>query len=547
MPRLVSSALSAALVDNLPCGVVLRAVGGTLVAANRRAYDLLGVRSWDELQRAAGDVTVPLLSGSHTTSLTDEACTPPSVASPPPWQDGDVRVTRPDGRPVWLHLQSVELVDLVDGHVIATTLIDVTERHIAEEALRDQTASAAEVLSLVNVRHRQQQAIAELGRSALEGTGAQELMDRACRLVATTLDADRVRVMELIPAQRNLLLRAGLGWRDGLVGTAIIPFGSQAGYLLESNEPLVIEDFRSDLRFQISWLLHEHPVVSGIRAVIRGRHHPFGELAAYTIEPRKFTDDDIYFMRAIANTLAEALMRIAAGAELENSVRQLRQTDAARHELLRRLSSAVEQERSRIARDVHDGALQALAALGLRLEVLREQLDRPGQKESVEQIVSSLKHSTKRLRQLILDLRPEPLEIGLRRAIQFYFEHSRGPADPTLVVRSTIRRDPPAEQRLAIYRACQEALNNVRKHAQARRIVVSLADERGGLGITIEDEGKGFVVSRVPRRGHLGLTAMRERAELLGGTFSIRSRRGRGTTVRFWFPLGEDPPHRTVK
>ncbi len=451
-------------------------------------------------------------------------------------------IVRPDGRQIWLRLNSAAFEGHVEGHLVATSLIDVSQCRLAKDALREQTAAAAEMLRVINVRHRQQRAIAELGRLALEGAGAQELMDRACDLVADTLEADRVRVMELISGERQFLLRAGVGWREGLVGTAIVPFaGSQAGYLLESNEHLIIEDFSSDPRFNVSWLLREHPVVSGIRAVIRGQQQPFGEIAAYTTKPRKFTDDDIYFMRGIANTLAEALIRLAASLDLERTVQQLRETDAARRELLRRLASAVEEERSRIARDVHDDALQALAALGLRLEVLREKLDRPEQKESVEQIVRSLNHSTKRLRHLILDLRPEPLEVGLRRAIRFYFDQTRGEADPELEVRSSIRREPPPEPRLAIYRACQEALNNVRKHAEAKHVSVSLDDQDGGLRVTVSDDGKGFRVPTSPRRGHLGLTAMRERAELFGGSFSVTSRRGRGTIVRFWFPLDDRP------
>lgn len=525
------------LFDHNAFGILIHTVEGRLLAANRWAYQVLGPDPQAWLARTRHDLARALVPGDQVRLVTSEGSTP-ALSGHQHGDEVEVSVIGPDGRQLWLRLVSTPFDDATEGHLIATSLVDVTAYRVAREALRAQAVTTAEMLRVVNSRHRQQQAIAELGRFALEGTGAQDLMDRACELVATTLEADRVRVMELIPGQRQFLLRAGVGWRDGLVGSAVVPFaGSQAGYLLETNEHLIIEDFRNERRF--SWLLREHPVVSGVRAVIRGREHPFGEIGAYTVNARVFTDDDIYFLRGIANTLAEALIRLAASLDLERSVQQLRETDAARRELLRRLANIVEQERSRIARDVHDDALQTLAGLGIRLEVLSERLERPEEKRGVEEIVSSLNRSTERLRQLILDLRPEPLQVGLRSAIRFYFDQTRIEADPELKVRSTLRHELPPEPRLAVYRACQEALNNVRKHAEARHVTVTLDERDGGLAITISDDGKGFRVSAKPHRGHLGLTAMRERAELLGGSFLITSRRGRGTTVRFWFPVAD--------
>lgn len=542
-PSGTSDVVVSDLFDHLPCGVVIRSLDGRMLGANRRAREMLGL-GIDDLDLSLLDLPGWLVTGAEGRPLPPEQRPAGAAFSKGPIRDFEMSLTRPDGRQLWLRVDSVPFDDPVQGRVSVTSFIDITEQHRTAAALKEQTAKAQEVLGVVGARHRQQQAIADLGRMALEGAGQQELMTRACELVATTLETDRTRVMELVPGERKFILRAGTGWREGLVGSAVIPLdGSQAGYLLDSSEPLVIEDFNSDLRFAVSWLLQEHPAASGIRAVIRGTEHPFGELAAYTVKPRRFTEDDVYFMRAMANTLAEALIRAAASAELERSLEQLRKTAAARRGLLKRLASAVEVERGRIARDVHDDALQSLAALGLRLELLGEKLDRPELKGTLEQIAASLQQSTRRLRQLIFDLRPDALEVGLETAIRFYFEQTQSEVDPRLVVESSLHHEPPPEQRLAIYRACQEAINNVRKHASAERVVVGLDEREGGLEVTITDDGKGFRVAKAPRQGHLGLTAMRERAELLGGSCQISSRPGRGSTVRFWFPIaGEKRP-----
>jgi signal transduction histidine kinase len=88
-----------------------------------------------------------------------------------------------------------------------------------------------------------------------------------------------------------------------------------------------------------------------------------------------------------------------------------------------------------------------------------------------------------------------------------------------------------------VYRACQEALNNVRKHARASRVTILVEGVEDGIGVQIHDDGVGFDVPRVSSPGHLGLVAMKERIQIAEGRFSITSKLGQGTTVQFWVPL----------
>jgi len=167
-------------------------------------------------------------------------------------------------------------------------------------------------------RMRQQAAIAELGQLALMTADLYEVMDKAAALVAQTLQVDYAKVLELLPAGDALLLRAGIGWRAGLVGRATVGAGSesQAGYTLLTNQPVIVRDLRTETRFSGPPLLHEHGVVSGMSVVIRGRERPYGVLGAHTIRPREFTPDDVRFLQAIANMLASTVARKRTEEEL---------------------------------------------------------------------------------------------------------------------------------------------------------------------------------------------------------------------------------------
>lgn len=409
-----------------------------------------------------------------------------------------------------------------------------------EEALVVLAAQAG--VAIANASHdeamlQQQAGVAELGRLALIGTGPQELMDHAVQLVATMLKADRVRLLELMPNGKELLLRAGVGWRAGLIGTASVSLANtQVGYLFESNEPLIIEDFRTDQRFSISWLLKEHPVRSGIRAVIRGQSVPFGELAAYTKRRRRFREEDTIFMREVANVLAEAFIRLKAEQSREDTLQHLREVNQARQRLLQRLNDVVEEERKRIANDIHDDSLQMLAGLGMRLQLLAQKIEDPGTRGSLREVNSALSNAGQRLRNIIFDLRPDTLELGLGPALRFFFDQTATDTDPELTIEDRLSERLPMPIRLVAYRACQEALHNIRKHARAQHVNISLSDADAGVSVLIHDDGVGFDASHASPPGHIGLIAIRERIELAAGRSTVTSEPGKGTTVEFWLP-----------
>lgn len=179
----------------------------------------------------------------------------------------------------------------------------------------------------LRARARQQAAVAELGQRALVGTDLSALIDEAVALVAQALEVEYCKVLQLLPDGQALLLRAGVGWKEGLVGHARVGAGtdSQAGYTLLSSEPVIVDDLHTETRFSGPALLHDHGVVSGMSVVIQGEDRPFGVLGAHTTKRRTFTEDDIHFLQAVAHLLAAAIAHKRAEEEIRKLNEDLEQ------------------------------------------------------------------------------------------------------------------------------------------------------------------------------------------------------------------------------
>lgn len=227
--------------------------------------------------------------------------------------------------------------------------------------------------------------------------------------------------------------------------------------------------------------------------------------------------------------------------ELQDSLTRLQSSDAQRRRLLERVVGAQEQERHRIADDLHDDTIQVMTAAALRISIFRNQVD-PAQHEALDRLEHTVMAATTRLRRLVFELRPPALDNeGLGAAIRMYLQTAFADG-PVHTVDDRLEHQPPVPIREVAYRICQEALANVRKHANATRVHVQLVPNEDSIAIRIEDDGKGFDTARLGtvRPGHLGVTGMQERAHMIGGSIEIRSQPGRGTTVGIIVP-DQDP------
>jgi GAF domain-containing protein len=189
----------------------------------------------------------------------------------------------------------------------------------ADEALRQQREN-------FKIRERQQASIAKLGQRALAGVDLPALMDEAVELVSETLEIEYCQILELLPDVDTLRLRAGWGWPAELIGQATmsVDASSQMGYTLLSGEPVIVEELPAETRFNGPSLLHGRSVVSGMSVIIDGQAWPFGVLGAHTTKRRMFSGDDINFLQAIANVLAQAIEPKGAEEALQESEERYR-------------------------------------------------------------------------------------------------------------------------------------------------------------------------------------------------------------------------------
>jgi signal transduction histidine kinase/ActR/RegA family two-component response regulator len=165
----------------------------------------------------------------------------------------------------------------------------------------------------------QQTVVAALGQFAMITKDISALLNQAVMLVAQTLEVEYCHVLELQPGGRFLLLRSGIGWKNGCVGNAVIPADplTEAGFTLSAGEAVAFDYLPGETRFRGSSLLLDHGVVSGITVAVAGHGQAFGVLGAHTARRRKFTEDEIHFLFSLATVLAMAVERIRAEGELQ--------------------------------------------------------------------------------------------------------------------------------------------------------------------------------------------------------------------------------------
>ena len=246
---------------------------------------------------------------------------------------------------------------------------------------------------------------------------------------------------------------------------------------------------------------------------------------------------------------ADLLLTMVSGAAvaMENArmLESLRQRERAHDELLSRVVSAQEEERQRIAADLHDGVAQWLIWASYQAQVtsaLASDTQSSGLREELKEVEDTIDSSVKELRRVLSGLRPPALEeLGLPHALKKEVDslQSEGIKGTFEVQGETVRLFPTVE--IATYRLVQESLTNVRKHSRASSVEVQLFFGQDCLRIQVMDNGVGFNVFQTLKSavsvGHMGLLGMRQRAESLGGELQVESREGSGTRVLLQVPL----------
>jgi signal transduction histidine kinase len=278
-----------------------------------------------------------------------------------------------------------------------------------------------------------------------------------------------------------------------------------------------------------------HEQVSELGLIL---HRHSQELEDFREQPKRGRNAQTVDLRALIERHAREID------DVRQRLETARQTPDTRRRLLADIVHAQEEERRRLAGDIHDDAVQAMTAVLLRIGLLGSRLDKPEQVSLVEELEESIRDTIGRLRRLIAGLSPPELDrAGLAAAVRSALDQLKRVFHFDSSLENRLNREPGPEARTIAYRIVQDALAKTRKHSNASRVDVVLESQEHGLSTSVTDDGVGFDVEAtlaIDRPGQLGLKAMRERAELAEGWLRIESRPG-ATKVMFWIPERRGP------
>ncbi len=391
-------------------------------------------------------------------------------------------------------------------------------------------------LRQLRARREQARAIFEMA-STLSATLSYE------RILDAVLDVGAMGLREFGSVAQRLVSMVLLFTKDGLVVSASRrltardeamrfpgePRGVIAG-ALKSAEPEICNDPKSDP--ELAGFVALHRCVSAVVVPLRAGFEAYGVAVFGSPEPNVFTPDHLELLTAVASQAIIALQN----AQLYQRLQQEKN----------RIVDIEEDARKKLARALHDGPTQSVAAIAMRLNFTRTLLKRNSSRvdEELEKIEDLARKTTKEIRHMLFTLRPLVLETqGLAPALEQYVQKLRESDDSVEVSLETSRLSDRVSKDAqgVIFYIIEEAVGNARKHAEARHIWVQLREEANQLTAEVRDDGIGFEVQSVQatydKRGSLGLINMYERAQLVSGALSVASAPGQGTRVTLTMPL----------
>ena len=371
----------------------------------------------------------------------------------------------------------------------------------------------------------EREALLKVGRAVEESLDLDRVLPAALEAVLEATSAEAAEVWLVNPEDGSVTMRHHQSrFSDAFLEITRFERGQGfPGIVVETGKPILVHNLPEDDRF-----LRQRVKDLGFRTFYalplkRGRE-PLGVLAVASRDPEALTqEDELRLLELMADHLANAV----ENARLHQEVQTL----------------AILTERERLAREMHDGLAQVLGYVNTKAQAVKELL-RSGRVEeavrNMEQLETAAQETSDDVREAILALgsdgRKRPLLDSLREYVARFSELSGLPVD-FRVEGEPQRFNPAAEVQLL--RIVQEALANVRKHARARSVRMTLAFQPERFRLVVEDDGRGFDPGHVVRGPwpHLGLQSMRERAASIGAHFQVDSAPGRGTRVTVEGPI----------
>ncbi|RMI09634.1 MAG: PAS domain S-box protein [Calditrichaeota bacterium] len=285
-------------------------------------------------------------------------------------------------------------------------------------------------------------------------------------------------------------------------------------------------------------------------AIIEGRTRLSLEASIKTLSgEERFIHLDWVVVPGSEEDLARVFVATIDITERKQAMRKMEETQEQLRSLTHHLQHVREEERSAIAREIHDELGQVLTAMKIDLSLIEQEIQGERadfQPASVLEEIRALKQlidsTIRRVRRIITELRPEVLEdLGLVEALRWQVKEFQKRTGLRCRFHSQVSRiELPPHSRIAVFRIVQEALTNVARHARARRVRVNIRVKPPGYAISVQDDGKGISSEALTKKNTFGLLGIRERAALLGGRVNISGEPGKGTRVEIFIPQTQE-------
>jgi PAS domain S-box-containing protein len=413
----------------------------------------------------------------------------------------------------------------VNGKI--TRVVELTRDVTEEKQIKDSLLRRNQQLSILN-------AVATIVNQSLN---QEDILGKSLDAVLslTGVDVGAVYLQEDLQGRLRLMAYRGLTEEAALLAADVGMLDSSCGGILEHGQIVIVPDLsrfrtrraRSLQRENLSTLVHVPLVAKG--SVI-------GSICLGTRCRREFAMEEQELLTAIGSQIAVAVENARLYAEVQ-------QKERMRGELFMKAISAQEEERKRIARELHDETSQSLAALLYAVEEGFEMDDLQDVRRRLEGMHDLVQHTLDGVHKLIFDLRPSMLDhLGLLPALRWYAETRLESRGTRVSVSETSEVDRlPAEVETALFRIVQEAVTNIARHAAARNVHIEYGRDDGCVMMRVEDDGIGFDPSDLTLESNsmrgLGLLGVKERLELLGGDLEIQSEPGSGTCLIIRVPV----------
>lgn len=402
--------------------------------------------------------------------------------------------------------------------------------------------SAERDLETQVLRHRHQ--LLALSRVSSAVSGLRDLdailnvaLDTVLEIIHGTIGG----ILLLDPRTQKLSYRVQRGLSAKFVGEMQLGVGEGiAGKVAQTGEPIVVKDVSLDPRTARLELVSAEGLKGFVSVPLRTKDGVVGVMNIASHLPGQFTTEDMHLLSLVGDQLGTAIEQARLYEQLSGATERY-------HILLQHVLTAQEEERKRIARELHDETSQMLTGLALNLQAIIERAEMADIKdakikEGLKKAHSLAVQTGVEVTKLINALRPTLLDsLGLAPAIQRYIETWLQPIGINASLRTQGGDRLPSEIEVALFRITQEAINNIIKHSEARNAMIDLECDADKCKLRIEDDGKGFDVGEIKSidkygRG-VGIFSMKERVALVGGSCAVESAPGEGTKIVVEVPL----------